>query len=403
MSETKQPPTQSATGDEPEGQVVPRQPDSSTGRSPSAAKVEVDPEFETLVPPLSPDELAQLEESLLMEGCRDPLITWGGKLLDGHHRLRICREHSLAYSVDKIELADRDAAVLWVIRNQLGRRNLSLFVRGELALRLEPLIAASAKENQRAGGGSGSSGRQNSDKPTDTKRELAARADVSHDTIARVKYLVENAEEKTLEGLRLGETTINKEYQRLKPKRPRSLGRKKGSVQRNRADDDPQTRLVSSVEELSSAETRFRCVYAIPPWPTDGDAAKVVEKLCGLPVRELIEENAHLHLWCPCQHLFVAKMVFEAWGFEYVDCFVWVKSGKTGTYWDSDHEFLLLGKRGEVPFEVKGTQGWGHFSTPRDGSKPRKVRTTIEEVSPGPYLELFGRGKVSGWTVWPSK
>lgn len=59
--------------------------------------IKIDKEFAALIPALSPDELAQLERSLLAEGCRDPLIVWKEKniLLDGHNRLSICRQHDI--------------------------------------------------------------------------------------------------------------------------------------------------------------------------------------------------------------------------------------------------------------------------------------------------------------------
>lgn len=58
---------------------------------------------------------------------------------------------------------------------------------------MEEIFSKKAKENQKAGGGSGISGRQNSDKPTDTKKELAKIAGVSHDTIAKTKKIKEYA------------------------------------------------------------------------------------------------------------------------------------------------------------------------------------------------------------------
>ena len=39
--------------------------------------IQIDKEFQDLIPPLCPDELKQLEESLQREGVRGPLIVWG--------------------------------------------------------------------------------------------------------------------------------------------------------------------------------------------------------------------------------------------------------------------------------------------------------------------------------------
>jgi hypothetical protein len=80
-----------------------------------------------LIPPLSPSELADLERSLAAEGCRDALIVWKGEntLIDGHNRLRWCRENQKPFPVVEREFADRDAAKAYIIHEHLGRRNLS--------------------------------------------------------------------------------------------------------------------------------------------------------------------------------------------------------------------------------------------------------------------------------------
>jgi hypothetical protein len=88
----------------------------------------VDPEFAGLIPPPAAEEQAQLEQNLLAEGgCRDALVVWQGYnlLLDGHHRLDLCRRHGLPYRTREVALPDREAAFAWVIANQLGRRNVT--------------------------------------------------------------------------------------------------------------------------------------------------------------------------------------------------------------------------------------------------------------------------------------
>ena len=87
----------------------------------------IDPEFKKLIPPLSPQERSQLEENILAEGCRDPLTVWKGQniLLDGHNRYEICDQYGIEFYTIEIELGDREEAKIWILRNQLGRRNLS--------------------------------------------------------------------------------------------------------------------------------------------------------------------------------------------------------------------------------------------------------------------------------------
>jgi hypothetical protein len=105
------------------------------------AMIVIDDEFQNLIPPLSPVERARLEENLREAGrARNPLVVWpvDGKqiLLDGHNRYDICTEYGLAYDVHEIEFADRSEAEQWMLKEQLGRRNLDPVIASELRGRL---------------------------------------------------------------------------------------------------------------------------------------------------------------------------------------------------------------------------------------------------------------------------
>lgn len=87
----------------------------------------VDDEFRSFIPPLQPEELQLLEQSLVDEGCREPLTVWAeaGILLDGHNRFDICTRLGIEYEVRELSFDGREAAFDWMDRNQLGRRNLT--------------------------------------------------------------------------------------------------------------------------------------------------------------------------------------------------------------------------------------------------------------------------------------
>lgn len=181
--------------------------------------MKVDREFASLIPPLRDEEAAQLEASLLAEGCRDPLVAWKEKdiLLDGHNRHRICKAHLLKFNTANVSLPSRQAALVWIIKNQFGRRNLSPYQRAELALKLKPLIAKKAKSRQGTRTDRGRNLPQNSAGSGETRDEIAVAAGVSHDTIAKAEYLNDKADEPTKAKLRRGETSINAEYKKLRP------------------------------------------------------------------------------------------------------------------------------------------------------------------------------------------
>jgi len=85
----------------------------------------INPEFHELIPPISSEEYALLEESLLEEGCREALVTWNDMIIDGHNRYELCRKHGIGFTCLEKEFENEDEAKVWIICNQLGRRNLT--------------------------------------------------------------------------------------------------------------------------------------------------------------------------------------------------------------------------------------------------------------------------------------
>lgn len=66
-----------------------------------------------------------MEESIKADGCRDPLVVWGDTLVDGHNRYKICTQNNNILSDCKRDFSDREAVILWIISNQLNKRNLT--------------------------------------------------------------------------------------------------------------------------------------------------------------------------------------------------------------------------------------------------------------------------------------
>ena len=184
---------------------------------------------------------------------------------------------------------------------------------------------------------------------------------------------------------------------------------------------DPETKTnlipppsrVRHLESLIDCGHRFPTIYADPPWDYTNRVARgaasrhyqtmTLEDICQLPVGKLVTDDAHLHLWTTNGFLREAFLVIEAWGFSYRSCFVWVKPRLgCGNYWRVSHEFLLLGVRGRLPFRDRTVRSWQLHHRRDHSRKPESVRLLIEQVSPGPYLELFGRADVpdSEWTVF---
>ena len=89
--------------------------------------LKIDPEFQSQIPPLTDDEFKQLEENILKEGkLISPLIVWNNTLVDGHNRYAILQKHpEIYFSTMPLRFANREEALAWICKNQLGRRNLT--------------------------------------------------------------------------------------------------------------------------------------------------------------------------------------------------------------------------------------------------------------------------------------
>ena len=89
--------------------------------------LQIDPEFESKIPPLTEDEYQQLAGNIISEGVvLMPLIVWNGTIVDGHNRYKIVQEHpEIIFTVHEKDFDNRYEALVWICNNQLGRRNLT--------------------------------------------------------------------------------------------------------------------------------------------------------------------------------------------------------------------------------------------------------------------------------------
>lgn len=88
-------------------------------------KLKINMEFKNLIRPLQKKEFLQLEANILSDGCRDPIVTWKGFIVDGHNRYEICTEHQIPFEILEMDFECKEAAIAWICANQLGRRNIT--------------------------------------------------------------------------------------------------------------------------------------------------------------------------------------------------------------------------------------------------------------------------------------
>jgi N6-adenosine-specific RNA methylase IME4 len=170
--------------------------------------------------------------------------------------------------------------------------------------------------------------------------------------------------------------------------------------------------ICTDLGELINRGDKFGTIYADPPWRYQNQGTRAstgnhyagdmsVDEICAMPVPELCADKGHHHLWTTNAFLLECPKIFAAWGFEFKSSFVWVKPQMgIGNYWRNSHEIMLLAVKGGQTALSRGEMSWLECSRGKHSAKPDAVRMRIERLSPGPFLELFGRRRIGGWTVY---
>ncbi|WP_225764178.1 plasmid replication/partition related protein [Stenotrophomonas sp. Marseille-Q4652] len=180
----------------------------------------VNEELKAYIDPLTPDEHEALERSILAEGCRDALVLWGNVLIDGHNRYGICSKHGIPFNtVQNTRFQSMEDVHLWMIEQHLGRRSVSDFQRGVLALRKRAIIEARhhAEQEQlrRESEGEAPAETEDADSPPWepapklSKADLARQAKLSASQVTMIEKIHTQAAPEVVEAVRSGAISIS--------------------------------------------------------------------------------------------------------------------------------------------------------------------------------------------------
>lgn len=180
----------------------------------------VNEELKAYIDPLTPDEHDALERSLLAEGCRDALVLWGNVLIDGHNRHGICMKHGLPFNtVQNTRFQTMEDVHLWMIEQHLGRRSVSDFQRGVLALRKRAILdarhAIEQEQLRRESEGEAAPADVDADTPPWepapklSKAELAREAKLSASQVAMIEKIHSHAAPEVIDAVKSGALSIS--------------------------------------------------------------------------------------------------------------------------------------------------------------------------------------------------
>jgi N6-adenosine-specific RNA methylase IME4 len=370
-------------------------------------------ELEALIPPLTSKEFKQLERNILEEGIRDPLVTWNGILVDGHNRYRIAQEHDINYVTVEKEFADMNAVKEWMVNNQLGRRNLPDYVKGEL----HSIIADLLKEkNKISKSESVSYYRKNNEvlptidntsKPN-TQKELAEKIGWSTGKVAMFDIVKAKAPEEIKAKLRTGEVSINQAYKEIK--KEEKIDERKKDIERQLFDIES-----GNLPELLG---KYEVIAIDPPWayeekgglsltdynPETTRGATPYPTMKVSEIKEInlpLTDNAVLFLWTTHAFLKDAFEILEHWELKYKATLVWDKERMgMGRTIRLQCEFCLIAFKGNPIFNGSSERDIIREARREHSRKPDAFYQYVERSTIGRKLEYFSREKRTNWEIY---
>ena len=244
--------------------------------------IHVDEEFAGLIPPLNEDEYTRLEQSIIDEGCREAIIVWDGVVVDGHNRYKICQAHGIPFSTKSKDFRTREEAMLWMMQNQLARRNLNDFQRVEIVRRYEKAVKSRARERQI------SELKQN--QPTVREKlptrerateELGTMAGVSRKTYEHATVIIDNAPEAVKDAVRSQAISINAGYEatKLPPET-------QAEISRRIMEGEPPCKVVAEARKRKHS-------FTISPSQEDAERVKALADKNGLTIQDMLLRLIH--------------------------------------------------------------------------------------------------------------
>jgi len=370
--------------------------------------MEILKELEVLIPPLTSEEFKQLERNILEEGIRDPLVTWNGILVDGHNRYRIATEYDIDYVTVEKEFSDMNAVKEWMINNQFGRRNLNNYQRSVLALHLENVFKDKAKEKEFERKTTFHKSEKSNLETVNSIKEIGKVANVSHDTIAKVKKIEANASPEIKAKVSTGQISINEAFKEIKKEEKIDIRKKDIEKQLFDIESGNLPKLIGKYEViaidppwayeekggLSTTDYNPETTRGATPYPT----MKVNEiKKINLP----LTDNAVLFLWTTHAFLKDSFEILEHWNLKYKATLVWDKERMgMGRTIRLQCEFCLIAFKGNPIFNGSSERDIIREARREHSRKPDAFYQYVERCTIGRKLEYFSREKRTNWEIY---
>lgn len=373
--------------------------------------LKIDPVLKALIPPLQPDEYRILEESIKAEGCREKIITWNGCIVDGHNRYEICTKYGLDYATDERFFEDIEAAKVWMIDNQKGRRNLTDGWKFELAQERKKILLEKGRQMQSPGTNQHtvrSLSTIDNEQKHNTQQQLASELGWSAGKVAMADKVWREVDPEIIEKIKEGEVSINQAYKDVRKKEKRD----------ERLHNVEKVKAEIEAEVYEPGQAKYDVIVIDPPWAynekggftTDQYNAESNRGAVDYPTMTVEQikcielpdkDNTVMFLWTTHAFLRDSFDILEQWGYSYKATLVWDKERMgIGRTVRMQVEFCLIGLKGK-PI-IQGSSERDIIREPRreHSRKPDLFYEMVERMTIGRRLDYFARKKRGGWDVY---
>ena len=382
----------------------------------------IDNEFNSYMRPLSDEEYKKLEESILAEGIREPLVIWNGILLDGHHRHKIAQEHGIEYKIVEVNLPDKEAAKEWIITNQLGRRNLTPQEASYYRGKLYESRKLKRGENRDPKGKFFTSGNVADDIGKQygvTDRTIKNDAQFS----AAVDKIAAEVGEEAKNAILTGKVNIPKKdvekIIEIKYKAP-ELIKPIIDGEKTIVEVEKEIKINERNKELKEQEDRIKeidyeplnkkydVIVVDPPWPYgtkyDPYGRRAANPYPEMSLDEIkaiklpAADDCVLWLWTTHKFMRYAFDIVDTWGFRDVAILTWVKDRiGLGSWLRSQTEFCIMAIKGSPMINLSNQSTVIYGKLREHSRKPDEFYEMVNGLCIGRKLDYFSREQREGW------
>jgi hypothetical protein len=334
------------------------------------------------------EEFKELKASIAAEGIRDPLIIWKEKnaIVDGHTRNKIAK--LLELPKEKVptimkSFTDIDAVKEWMLRNQLGRRNLT-------PQRFDYYIGK--LYNQTKG--------TKKDGEGDASTDIAKQFGVSERTVRRAGDVAKGIDK--LEQVKGKLAKINQldgkgDYDKGELT---VIGKSSNAAVAKKVMeklDATKEKVAAKKEEAKAqAKTVPATLYPVVFCEPDFDA---VGFNVATEFKPPLDQNAIVYMVCADEHIFTACKLMEKWGLDFEGTFVYkLATPYEGVFTKVCHTFMVIGTKGVVTGPNAGSEQGSIINGP--GEVEAKMTGLIDLYHKKGAKLYLGKNKTpNGWAV----